>query len=70
MPRGRGGRSRSTTPASTCCAPRTAATYVLELNGIPGWRGLQEATGADVAAALVEHVEALVSAAPPARARR
>jgi RimK family alpha-L-glutamate ligase len=44
--------------------------YVLELNGIPGWRGLQEATGADVAAALVEHVEALVSAARPAPARR
>ena len=44
--------------------------YVLELNGIPGWRGLQETTGADVAAALVEHLEALVSAAPPARAGR
>jgi RimK family alpha-L-glutamate ligase len=44
--------------------------YVLELNGIPGWRGLQEATGADVAAALVEHVEALVSEARPAPARR
>ena len=44
--------------------------HVLELNGIPGWRGLQEATGADVAAALVEHVEALVSEARPAPARR
>jgi RimK family alpha-L-glutamate ligase len=44
--------------------------YVLELNGIPGWRGLQEATGADVAAALVEHVEAVVSEARPARAGR
>jgi RimK family alpha-L-glutamate ligase len=44
--------------------------YVLELNGIPGWRGLQEATGADVAAALVAHVEAIVSAARPARAAR
>jgi RimK family alpha-L-glutamate ligase len=44
--------------------------YVLELNGIPGWRGLEEATGADVAAALVEHVEALVSEARPARAGR
>jgi RimK family alpha-L-glutamate ligase len=42
--------------------------YVLELNGIPGWRGLQEATGADVAGALVDHVEALVSQAGPARA--
>jgi RimK family alpha-L-glutamate ligase len=44
--------------------------YVLELNGIPGWRGLQEATGADVAAALVAHVESLVSEASPARAAR
>jgi RimK family alpha-L-glutamate ligase len=44
--------------------------YVLELNGIPGWRGLQEATGAGVAAALVAHLETLVSAAPPARAGR
>jgi RimK family alpha-L-glutamate ligase len=32
--------------------------YVLELNGIPGWHGLQEATGADVAAAIVSEVEA------------
>ena len=37
--------------------------YVLEVNGIPGWHGLQEATGADVAAALVAQVESLVSAA-------
>jgi len=44
--------------------------HVLELNGIPGWRGLQEATGADVAGALVEHVEARVNAARPAPARR
>jgi glutathione synthase/RimK-type ligase-like ATP-grasp enzyme len=44
--------------------------YVIELNGIPGWHGLQEATGADVATALVEHVEALVSEARPAPARR
>jgi RimK family alpha-L-glutamate ligase len=41
--------------------------YVIELNGIPGWRGLQEATGADVAAALVAHVEAAVSEARAAR---
>jgi RimK family alpha-L-glutamate ligase len=41
--------------------------YVLELNGIPGWRGLQEATGADVAAALVAHVEVVVSEARAAR---
>lgn len=28
--------------------------YVLEVNGIPGWRGLQEATGTDVAGRLVD----------------
>jgi RimK family alpha-L-glutamate ligase len=31
--------------------------YVLEVNGIPGWRGVEDATGVDVAAALVEHLE-------------
>ena len=36
--------------------------YVLDLNAIPGWHGLQDATGADVAAALVTHVESVVSA--------
>jgi RimK family alpha-L-glutamate ligase len=41
--------------------------YVLELNGIPGWSGLEGATGADVAAALVAHVEAVVSEARAAR---
>ena len=28
--------------------------YVIEVNGIPGWRGLQEATGLDVAGSLVD----------------
>ena len=32
--------------------------HVLELNGIPGWYGLQEATGTDVAAAIVTQIEA------------
>jgi glutathione synthase/RimK-type ligase-like ATP-grasp enzyme len=40
---------------------------VIELNGIPGWHGLQDATGADVAAALVAHMEAVVSGARAAR---
>jgi RimK family alpha-L-glutamate ligase len=31
--------------------------HVLEVNGIPGWRGVEQATGVDVAAALVEHLE-------------
>jgi RimK family alpha-L-glutamate ligase len=35
---------------------RDGTVYVVEVNGIPGWRGLQEATSIDVAAAIVEHV--------------
>jgi RimK family alpha-L-glutamate ligase len=31
--------------------------HVLEVNGIPGWKGVETATGVDVAAALVEHLE-------------
>jgi RimK family alpha-L-glutamate ligase len=31
--------------------------YVIEVNGIPGWRGVEEATGVDVAGALVAHLE-------------
>ena len=30
--------------------------FVLEVNGIPGWKGLQQATGIDVAGAIVDHV--------------
>jgi RimK family alpha-L-glutamate ligase len=44
--------------------------YVLELNSIPGWHGLQEATGADVAGALIAHVETLVSGSRRAHAAR
>jgi len=36
---------------------RDGSVHVLEVNGIPGWQGLQEATGVDVAAALVAHLE-------------
>jgi RimK family alpha-L-glutamate ligase len=36
---------------------RDGAVFVLEVNGIPGWRGLQQATGLDVAAALVSQIE-------------
>jgi RimK family alpha-L-glutamate ligase len=35
---------------------REGEIYVLEVNGIPGWEGLQKATGLDVAGAIVEHV--------------
>jgi RimK family alpha-L-glutamate ligase len=34
--------------------------YVLEVNGIPGWQGVERATGVDVAAALAEHLEDVV----------
>ncbi len=33
-------------------------TYVLEVNGIPGWEGLQAATGLDVAGAIVDQLAA------------
>lgn len=32
------------------------SVYVLEVNGIPGWEGLQRATGLDVAGAIVDHL--------------
>jgi RimK family alpha-L-glutamate ligase len=35
---------------------RDSQTYVLEVNGIPGWRGLQQATGLDVAGMLVDYL--------------
>jgi RimK family alpha-L-glutamate ligase len=34
--------------------------YVVEVNGIPGWQGVEQATGVDVAAALAEHLENVV----------
>jgi RimK family alpha-L-glutamate ligase len=36
---------------------RDGAVFVLEVNGVPGWQGLQQATGLDVAAAIVTHLE-------------
>lgn len=33
--------------------------YVLEVNGIPGWQGLQSTTEVDVAGAIVQHLERL-----------
>jgi RimK family alpha-L-glutamate ligase len=35
---------------------RDGQTYVLEVNGIPGWKGLQEATGLDVAGELIDYL--------------
>ena len=37
---------------------RDGRTHVLEVNGIPGWKGLQLATGLDVAGALLDHLAA------------
>ncbi len=34
------------------------STYVLEVNGIPGWEGLQKATGLDVAGAVIDYAVA------------
>ena len=49
---------------------RDGSVFVLEVNGIPGWQGLQTATGIDVAGALVEHAERCVeSRAGAARGR-
>ena len=35
---------------------RDGTVFVLEVNGIPGWQGLKQATGIDVAGAIVEHL--------------
>jgi len=35
--------------------------YVLEVNGIPGWSGVQKATSVDVAGAIVDHLIAKVA---------
>jgi RimK family alpha-L-glutamate ligase len=40
---------------------RDGSVYVLEVNGIPGWEGLQAATGVDVAGALVDHLAAVLA---------
>jgi RimK family alpha-L-glutamate ligase len=39
---------------------RDGRTYVLEVNGIPGWKGLQEATGIDVAGELIDYLSSRV----------
>ena len=54
---------------------KNGVVYVLEVNGIPGWEGLQTATTFDVAGALIDHVVAITghragaSAHGPHRAR-
>jgi RimK family alpha-L-glutamate ligase len=44
---------------------RDGAVFVLEVNGIPGWQGLQHATGLDVAGAIVEHLVSRTQTANP-----
>ena len=46
---------------------RDGQAYILEVNGIPGWQGLQQATGIDVAGAIVQHVEQCVEREAAAR---
>ena len=41
---------------------RDGTVYALEVNGIPGWSGVQRTTSTDVAGAIVEHVLARVGA--------
>jgi RimK family alpha-L-glutamate ligase len=43
---------------------RDGSVFVLEVNGIPGWEGLQRATGIDVAGAIVARLEAVVRQGP------
>jgi len=46
---------------------RDGTVYVLEVNGIPGWRGLQQATSLDVAATIVDHLLASLGATTSVR---
>jgi RimK family alpha-L-glutamate ligase len=41
---------------------RDGTVFVLEVNGIPGWQGLKQATGIDVAGAIVDYVAERVRA--------
>jgi len=48
---------------------RDGSVFVLEVNGIPGWQGLKQATGIDVAGAIVEYLVSRVRAGNPAAGR-
>jgi glutathione synthase/RimK-type ligase-like ATP-grasp enzyme len=37
---------------------------VVEVNAVPGWRGLQSALGQDIAAVVVGHLESRLTARP------
>jgi RimK family alpha-L-glutamate ligase len=47
---------------------RDGSLFVIEVNGIPGWHGLQQATGIDVASVIVEHLEGFSSRRHTSRA--
>lgn len=51
-------------------ASPTGEVFVLEVNGIPGWQGLQTATGIDVAGAIVELLETRVAGGRECSAER
>jgi RimK family alpha-L-glutamate ligase len=44
---------------------RDGTVFVLEVNGIPGWQGLKQATGIDVAGAIVDYLVERVRAGHP-----
>ncbi len=48
---------------------RDGTVFVLEVNGIPGWQGLKQATGIDVAGAIVDYLTARVRAGNVAAGR-
>ena len=41
---------------------RDGAVYALEVNGIPGWSGVQSTTSVDIAGAIVDHLISMVNA--------
>lgn len=43
---------------------RDGRLLVLEVNAVPGWRGLESATGQDVSAAVVRHIEHICGTRP------
>jgi RimK family alpha-L-glutamate ligase len=47
---------------------REGPVFVLEVNGIPGWQGLQQATGLDVAGAIADRLETRVRQPVPSPA--
>jgi glutathione synthase/RimK-type ligase-like ATP-grasp enzyme len=48
---------------------RDGGVFVLEVNGIPGWEGLQRASGIDVAGSIADALIARVESGRPMEAR-